>query len=88
MPPGTTLISLIERNIANVGASVAYRYLDYTRSPTAFAVELTWTQLGRRMRAIGAEVQRFHLAETEWRFLLHRVSTTSPASSPQSRRGP
>ena len=58
LPPGTTLISLIERNIANVGNSVAYRYLDYTRSSRGCAVELTWTQLGRRMRAIGAEVQR------------------------------
>ena len=58
LPPGTTLISLIERNIANVGASVAYRYLDYTRSPDGLAVELTWTQLGRRMRAVAAEVQR------------------------------
>ncbi len=34
LPPGVTLISLIDRNIANVGDSVAYRYLDYTRSPT------------------------------------------------------
>ena len=58
LPPGTTLISLIERNIANVGASVAYRYLDYTRSSDGLAVELTWTQLGRRMRAIAADVQR------------------------------
>ncbi|BCI88113.1 hypothetical protein NIIDMKKI_33190 [Mycobacterium kansasii] len=32
LPPGTTLISLIQRNIANVGDSIAYRYLDYTRS--------------------------------------------------------
>ena len=32
LPPGTTLISLIERNIANVGDSVAYRYLDHTKS--------------------------------------------------------
>ena len=32
LPPGITLISLIERNITNVGNSVAYRYLDYTRS--------------------------------------------------------
>ena len=28
LPPGVTLISLIDRNIANVGDSVAYRYLD------------------------------------------------------------
>jgi len=59
LPPDTTLISLIERNIANVGDSVAYRYLDHTRSPDGYAVELTWTQLGVRIRAIAAQVQRF-----------------------------
>lgn len=58
LPPGTTLISLIERNIANVGDTVAYRYLDFTRSDDGHAVELTWTELGRRMRAIGARLQR------------------------------
>jgi fatty-acyl-CoA synthase len=58
LPPGTTLISLIDRNIANVGDAVAYRYLDFTRSEDGEALELTWTELGRRMRAIGACVQR------------------------------
>jgi fatty-acyl-CoA synthase len=58
LPPGTTLISLIDRNIANVGDAVAYRYLDFTRCVDGQAVELTWTRLGRRMRAIGARVQR------------------------------
>ncbi len=58
LPPGTTLISLIDRNIANVGDSVAYRYLDYTRSVDGQAVELTWTQLGIRLRAIGAHLQQ------------------------------
>ena len=32
LPPGVKLISLIDRNIANVGDAVAYRYLDYTGS--------------------------------------------------------
>src|SRR6476620_4601575 len=59
LPPGTTLISLIERNIANVGDTVAYRYLDHNRSAQGHAVELTWTQLGVRLSAIGARVQRF-----------------------------
>lgn len=58
LPPGVTLISLIDRNIANVGDAVAYRYLDFTRSEDEPAVELTWTELGRRIRAIGAAVQR------------------------------
>jgi hypothetical protein len=43
---------------ANVGDAVAYRYLDYTSSAAGSALELTWTELGNRMRAIGAEVQR------------------------------
>jgi fatty-acyl-CoA synthase len=58
LPPGVNLISLIDRNIANVGDEVAYRYLDYTGSSDVRAIELTWTQLGRRMRAIGARLQR------------------------------
>jgi fatty-acyl-CoA synthase len=57
LPPGVTLISLIDRNIANVGDAVAYRYLDFTRVDEQ-AFELTWTQLGQRMRAVGACVQR------------------------------
>jgi len=58
LPPGVTLISLIERNIANVADSVAYRYLDFTRSDTGQPSEITWSQLGVRLRAIGARVQR------------------------------
>jgi fatty-acyl-CoA synthase len=57
LPPGVNLISLIERNIANVGETVAYRYLDHSRSD-AEATELTWTQLGVRLRAIGAHLQQ------------------------------
>ncbi|OBF41091.1 fatty-acid--CoA ligase [Mycobacterium sp. ACS1612] len=58
LPPGVTLISLIDRNIANVGDSVAYRYLDFTRSEAGQPSEITWTQLGVRLRAIGARVQQ------------------------------
>jgi fatty-acyl-CoA synthase len=57
LPPGTTLISLIERNIANVGDAVAYRYLDYARSEGDI-FEVTWTQLGVRLRAVAAQVQQ------------------------------
>ena len=58
LPPGVTLISLIDRNIANVGDSVAYRYLDFTRSEAGHAAEITWSQLGVRLEAIGACLQR------------------------------
>lgn len=57
LPPGTTLVSLIERNVANVGDTVAYRFLDFSRSE-GDTRELTWTQLDVRMRAIGARIQQ------------------------------
>lgn len=59
LPPGVTLVSLIDRNIANVGAAVAYRYLDFSGSDDGRAVELTWAQLGDRVRAVAARIQRF-----------------------------
>ncbi|ACC41275.1 nitrate ABC transporter substrate-binding protein [Mycobacterium marinum] len=59
LPPGTTLISLIERNIANVGDSVAYRYLDHNRTAQGHALEVTWSEFGVRLQAIGAHVQKF-----------------------------
>ena len=58
LPAGVTLISLIERNIANVGDLVAYRYLDYSRAVDGQALEVTWTQLGVRLHAIGARMQQ------------------------------
>ena len=58
LPPGVTLISLIDRNIANVGDATAYRYLDYTRTADVHVDEVTWTQFGARLRAIGARVQQ------------------------------
>ncbi|MGB3894206.1 MAG: fatty acyl-AMP ligase [Mycolicibacter sinensis] len=57
LPPGDTLISLIERNIANVGDAVAFRYLDYAGPVEGGAIELTWAQFGRRLRAIAARLQ-------------------------------
>ena len=59
LPPGVTLISLIDRNIANVGDSVAYRYLDYTRSADGAGrrTHLDATR-DRGMRAIGARLQQ------------------------------
>jgi fatty-acyl-CoA synthase len=57
MPPGTTLISLIERNVTNVGDTVAYRYLDFAASEGE-AVEWTWSYLDVRLRAVGARIQQ------------------------------
>lgn len=58
LPPGVTLISLIDRNIANVGDTVAYRYLDYSGAGDGRAEEVTWTRLGARLEAIGAHIQQ------------------------------
>ncbi|MBY0440648.1 MAG: AMP-binding protein [Mycobacteriaceae bacterium] len=56
-PADTTLISLIDRNIANVGDAVAYRYLDYARLPEGQVSEITWTQFGVRLLALAARIQ-------------------------------
>lgn len=58
LPQGDTLISLIERNIVNVGDAVAYRYLDYAASADGRVDELTWAQFGVRLRAVSARLQR------------------------------
>jgi fatty-acyl-CoA synthase len=58
LPPEVNLISLIDRNIANVGDTVAYRYLDYSRAVDGDAEEVTWTELGARLQAIGARIQQ------------------------------
>ena len=57
-PPGTTLISLVERNIANIGDTVAYRFLDFGRRTDGEVHEITWTRFGARMRAIAARIQQ------------------------------
>lgn len=57
LPPGTTLTSLIDRNVANVGDTVAYRFLDFARSE-GDVVEITWAELDRRITAIGARIQQ------------------------------
>ena len=58
LPPGATPISLIDRNIANVGDATAYRYLDYARAADVHTDEVTWRQFGARLEAIGARVQQ------------------------------
>jgi fatty-acyl-CoA synthase len=58
LPPGVNLISLIDRNIANVGETVAYRYLDYSRPVDVHVEEVTWTRFGVRLEAIGARIQQ------------------------------
>jgi acyl-CoA synthetase (AMP-forming)/AMP-acid ligase II len=56
LPEGVTLTSYLERNIAELGETTSYRYLDYDHDGRA--VELTWTQLGAKLRAVGARLQQ------------------------------
>lgn len=58
LPPGSTLLSNFERNIAEFGSTAAYRYLDFTRDDDGVAIELSWDELNTRMRAIGARLQQ------------------------------
>jgi fatty-acyl-CoA synthase len=58
LPPGGNLISFLDRSIAEVGDFLAYRYLDYTRSVDGEAIDLSWAQLGIRLRAISARLQQ------------------------------
>lgn len=58
LPPDTTLISLIDRNIRYVGDEIAYRYLDHSGLGAGRALEVTWTQFGVRLRAISAHIQQ------------------------------
>lgn len=58
LPPGVTLMTQLERNVAELGDAAAYRYLDYSHDPAGCPVELTWNRLGTRMRAIAARLQQ------------------------------
>ncbi|HET9565164.1 MAG TPA: fatty acyl-AMP ligase [Mycobacterium sp.] len=58
LPDGINLSSLLDRNIAECGGDLAYRYIDYSHHPDGKAVELTWSQVGTRSQAIGARLQQ------------------------------
>ena len=58
VPPGTTLTSYLDHNIATLGDEVAYRYLDFTQHRDGHAIELTWSQLGARVHAVAARLQQ------------------------------
>ncbi len=58
LPEGVNLVTFLDRHIANIGDSIAYRYLDYTQHADGKAIDLTWTELGIRLKAIGARLQQ------------------------------
>lgn len=54
IPSGVTLTSFLDRNVELFGDQPAYRYLDFDHDRT---VELNWSALGVRLRAIGGRLQ-------------------------------
>lgn len=56
IPEGVTLTSYLDQNVAALADTPSYRYLDYEHDGRV--VELTWTQLGTRLRAVGARLQQ------------------------------
>jgi acyl-CoA synthetase (AMP-forming)/AMP-acid ligase II len=58
LPEGVNLVTFLDRHIDNIGDSIAYRYLDYTQHADGKAIDLTWAELGVRLRAIGARLQQ------------------------------
>ena len=59
LPDGMNLSALLDRNIADFGDVLAYRFLDYSHLPDGGKpLELTWEQVGTRSRAIGARLQQ------------------------------
>lgn len=58
IPDGVNLSALLERNIAEFGDLLAYRYMDYSHDADGKAVDLTWEQVGVRSKAIGARLEQ------------------------------
>src|SRR6201996_3819903 len=58
LPEGVSLVTFLDRHIASIGDAIAYRYLNYTQHPDGKVINLTWAELGTRLRAIGARLQQ------------------------------
>ncbi|WP_240563019.1 fatty acyl-AMP ligase [Mycobacterium sp. IS-1264] len=58
LPHGVNLVTFLDRHIADIGDAVAYRYIDYAHHAEGTLIELTWAELGTRLRAIGARLQQ------------------------------
>ncbi|WP_428342314.1 fatty acyl-AMP ligase [Mycobacterium sp.] len=58
LPGGVNLVTFLDRHIDDIGAAVAYRFLDYAHDANGTMIELTWGELGTRLRAIGARLQQ------------------------------
>ncbi|MGU3437323.1 long-chain-fatty-acid--AMP ligase FadD32 [Actinomycetes bacterium M1A6_2h] len=55
---GMTLVRHVEGNVAENGDALAYRYVDFSRERDGEVHELTWSQFGARLRAVGARLRQ------------------------------
>ncbi len=55
---GRTLVDHVEANTVKAGDQLVYRFLNYSVSRDGEAAELTWSQFGRRVRAVAARLQQ------------------------------
>ncbi len=58
VPDGINLSSLLDRNVADFGDALAYRYVEYSHDADGGSLEFTWNQVGIRSQAIGARLQQ------------------------------
>ena len=58
LPPDVNITSFLDHNIAQFGDTVSYRYLDFEHDSAGRPIELTWHELGLRLRAVGARLQQ------------------------------
>ena len=58
LPDGVNLVTFLDRHIDEIADAIAYRFLDYSHDPDGTTIELTWGELGTRLRAIGARLQQ------------------------------
>ncbi len=58
LPDGVNLVTFLDRHIDEISDAIAYRFLDYSHDPDGTTIELTWGELGTRLRAIGARLQQ------------------------------
>ncbi|APA96983.1 Long-chain-fatty-acid--AMP ligase FadD32 [Nocardia seriolae] len=58
IPPGTTLMDLIDQRVAAHGDDVVYRYADYSRALHGEYHELTWSEFQLRVCAVAARIQQ------------------------------
>lgn len=58
LPSDVTITKFLEHNIAELGELASYRYLDFEHDVAGRPIELTWRQLGVKLRAVGARLQQ------------------------------